>query len=93
MWKKISILQEILSADLLRRALRSLDRTAIVMIVVGWSATVLMMGVALYTVTLAHRARQATESAQAVEPMLPVIKRAPLVRSELERFADRLRTR
>lgn len=86
-------LTELLSTELLAKVLRSLDRTAMVMLIVSWSAAVLMMGVTLYTVSVAHHAGQEAESAAALEPMVPTIKRTALTRKELDSFVDRLRGR
>jgi hypothetical protein len=84
---------ELLTTDLLAKTLRALDRTAMVMIIVSWSAAILMMGVALYTVSSAHHARQEADEAAAIEPLVPVIKRAALARKEMDGFVDRLRSR
>jgi hypothetical protein len=81
------------STEQLAKAMRSLDRTALVMIMVTWIGATLMMGVALYTVTIAHKARQQADEAAAVEPIVPVTMRAILARAELDKYADRLRLR
>ncbi len=89
----IGSIMTLLSVDLLAKTLRSLDRTAMAMLIVSWCAAITMMGVALYTVSTAHRARQEAETAAALEPMVPTIKRATLTRKELDGFVERLRAR
>lgn len=86
-------LRALLSPEQLAKAMRTLDRAAVVMIVSVWVGAVLMMGVALYTVNRAHQARQKAEGAAAIEPIVPVIQQAMLSRAELEKLAERLRLR
>ncbi len=83
----------LLSADLLAKTMRSLDRTAMAMLIVSWSAAILMMGVALYTVSTAHHAKVEAETAAALEPLVPTINRATLSRKDLDGFVARLRVR
>lgn len=88
-----SLLRAMLSPDYLGRAMRALDRATLVIIGVVWFGTILMMGVAIYTAVKANKARQQTEEAAAVEPIVPQTSRAVVPRAELEKLADRLRSR
>lgn len=86
-------LRDFFSTELLTKAVRALDRTAVVMIIVTWAAAVFMMGVALYTVSKAHYARQKAEEAAALEPLVPAMKHGVLARRDLERLTTRLKMR
>lgn len=88
-----SLLRALLSPDYLGRAMRALDRATLVIIGVVWLGSILMMGIAIYTAVKAGKARQQTEEAAAVEPIVPQTSRAVVPRAELEKLADRLRNR
>ncbi|MBP7253436.1 MAG: hypothetical protein KBA75_08130 [Alphaproteobacteria bacterium] len=83
----------LLSPDYLGRAMRALDRATLVIIGVVWLGAILMMGIAIYTAVKANKARQLTEEAAAVEPIVPQTLRAVVPRAELEKLAERLRGR
>ncbi len=90
---QISLIRSLFSTEQLVKATRALDRTAVIMILAVWIGAVVMVGVALYTVSLAHKARQQTDEAVAVEPAVPEMQKAALPRIELDKYAERLRTR
>lgn len=87
------LLRAMFSSDQLVKAMRTLDRTALIMIMVTWVGALVMMGIALYTVSSANKARQLTEEAAAVEPIVPITQSAPVQRVELEKLAERLHNR
>lgn len=88
-----SLLRALVSPEYLGRAMRALDRATLVIIGVVWFSAILMMGIAIYTSVKANKARQQTEEAAAVEPIVPQTSRAVVSRAELEKLAERLRNR
>lgn len=88
-----SLFRALFSPEHLGRAMRALDRATLVIIGVVWFGAILMMGIAIYTAVKANKARQLTEEAAAVEPIVPQTSRAAVPRAELDKLAERLRTR
>jgi hypothetical protein len=88
-----NLIRALVSPEHLGKVMRSLDRTAMVMIIATWVGALSMMGIALYTVNRAHQAQQKSDDAAAVEPLVPAIQKAILPRIELEKLADRLHSR
>ncbi|MEJ0062480.1 MAG: hypothetical protein WDO70_04595 [Alphaproteobacteria bacterium] len=91
--KAMGNISDLLSPLLIAKVLRSLDRTAMVMMIVAWSAAMGMMGIAIYTVKTAGRTSQQAEAAAALEPVVPTMQRTALPRADLEKLADRLASR
>lgn len=87
------LLTVLASPEQLGRALKTLDRVAVAMMLTSWLAAAVLMGFALYAANSAGKARQAAEVAAAVEPIVPVLQRATLPKVELEKYAVQLRDR
>ncbi len=87
------LLRAMFSSEQLVKAMRTLDRTALIMVMVTWVGALIMMGIALYTVSSANKARQQTEEAAAVEPIVPHMQSTVVPRAELEKLAERLHNR
>jgi hypothetical protein len=69
----------------------SFDRSTIVIVVTVWAAAVVMMIVALYTLSLSGSAHRAMEEALAAEPVLPKIERTDNNREDARKMVDRLK--
>lgn len=83
--------RSLFSAEHLVKAMRTLDRTAVVMISVTWVCALIIMGIALYTVNANRHAALQVEESAAIEPIVPTVHRALLPRAQLEQYAGRLR--
>jgi hypothetical protein len=80
-----------LTSEILQRAMLSFDRSTIVIVATVWSAAIIMIVVALYTLSLSGSAHRAMEEALAAEPVLPKIERTDNNREDARKMVDRLK--
>ncbi|MBI1274022.1 MAG: hypothetical protein GC131_08060 [Alphaproteobacteria bacterium] len=91
--KKGPSILEGLSADMVQRALMSLDRAALVIVGSTWGAAMVMVAIALYTVSLAKDASADLDMALAAEPSLPRLEQTSMEFEDTNKIVERLKKR
>lgn len=92
MARKLSLFEGA-SAELIQRAFLSLDKMSAVIVGICWTAALIMLAAALYTIHLASGESREIEAALAAEPSLPKIDIKAVDREEIKKLAERLMKR
>jgi hypothetical protein len=89
----MKLMLKALAPQMMSKAIEAFDRATMVIIGACWAAAVLMMGFALYAVSLSVNAKHAAEAALAAEPALPRIAHQGMDARELQTVTGRLQRR
>jgi hypothetical protein len=72
------------------KALRTFDRLTLAILLISWTTTLVVMGLALYTSKQAAAAHTASETALVAEPVLPQVVPSGVGGKELQTMLDRM---
>ena len=91
--KKYAVIFKAISPRMLAKVIRGFDRATLAIVGLSWSATIVIMVMALYTINLSAAARRDAEAAMAVEPILPIVSHGPVGGKDLQLLIERLQKR
>ena len=86
----MQLLLKVMSPKIMAKAIASFDRATTIVVGTCWAGALLMVGFALYTLTMAAHAKQMLETALVAEPTLPRILHTNAEARDVQSIVDRL---